>query len=134
MLTLEQARNVFSNDKFATQQTDITIEEISEDNAVCSMPIRDCHLNANSTVMGGAIFTLADFCFAVAANTGDFLTVSVQSNISFLRAVSAGTLYARSTPLKLGKTVCFYKINITDEQDNMIAEVNITGIRRAVTK
>ena len=134
MLTIEQAKQIFSNDRFATKQADIIIEEISQDNAVCSMQIESHHLNANNTVMGGAIFTLADFCFAVAANTGDYLTVSIQSSITFLRAATQGCLYAKTTPLKIGKSVCFYRIDITDENGNMIAEVNITGSRRAVTK
>ena len=112
----------------------MVIDAISPDKAVCSMQITPDHLNANNTVMGGAIFTLADLCFAAATNTGDFRTVSVESNITFLRAASAGSLHAESVPLKVGKSVCFYRVEITDDDGNLIAEVSFTGSRRAVVK
>ena len=133
-MTLDQARAFFAHDVFASKQANVVIDAISPDKAVCSMQITPDHLNANNTVMGGAIFTLADLCFAAATNTGDFRTVSVESNITFLRAASAGSLHAESVPLKVGKSVCFYRVEITDDDGNLIAEVSFTGSRRAVVK
>lgn len=59
---------------------------------------RPRHLNAAGTVQGGALFTLADFAFAVAANAGGVLTVSLQNSISFLRAAKPARLTARAEP------------------------------------
>ena len=36
--------------------------------SVCEMPIEDIHRNAMGNIMGGAIFTLADFALAIAGN------------------------------------------------------------------
>lgn len=36
--------------------------------AECRLALEDRHMNANSVPMGGAIFTLADFAYGVAAN------------------------------------------------------------------
>lgn len=62
----EEARERFANDIFATQTTGIHIEKAEELYAKCTLSIEPRHLNANHTVMGGAIFTLADFTVAVA--------------------------------------------------------------------
>ena len=62
---LEQIREFFAKDRFATDNG-ATIEEVDDGYAKCSLEIQPHHLNAANTVMGGAIFTLADFAFAVA--------------------------------------------------------------------
>ena len=48
------------------QGYNVEIEEVDDGYAKCSLEIQPHHLNAANTVMGGAIFTLADFAFAVA--------------------------------------------------------------------
>ena len=64
MPTLDQIRACFAGDRFATETAGVIIDAAEPGRAVCSMPIRPIHLNANSVPMGGAIFTLADFAFA----------------------------------------------------------------------
>ena len=39
--------------------------------AVCEMELADVHRNAMGNVMGGAIFTLADFALAICCNIGE---------------------------------------------------------------
>ena len=65
---VNEANAVFANDRFATKLCGANIESVTENEVVCSMEITEDHLNAVGTVMGGAIFTLADFTFAVASN------------------------------------------------------------------
>ena len=133
MLTLEQIRLIMAKDRYATEQTGIMIDEIGPDTAVCSMQITKQHLNANGTVMGGAIFTLADLCFAAAANnSGEYIAMSFESSISFLKATRAGTLHATAVPLKIGRSICFYRIDITDNEGNLTAQASVTGSRQAV--
>ena len=67
MKSLTEIQEAFSHDRFATNQANIRIVSAQPDFAVCEMPITPEHLNARGTVMGGAIFTLADFTAAVAA-------------------------------------------------------------------
>ena len=62
---LEQVQKVFANDRFATENG-VVIDEVDDGYAKCSLEIQPHHLNAANTVLGGAIFTLADFAFAVA--------------------------------------------------------------------
>ena len=68
MPTLDQIRACFSGDRYATETTGILIQDAQPGASVCTLPLRPELLNANHAPMGGAIFTLADFAFAVAVN------------------------------------------------------------------
>ena len=61
--TLAQAREYFKNDGFASSNG-VVLEELDDEHAVSSLAITANHRNALGGVMGGAIFTLADFAFA----------------------------------------------------------------------
>ena len=88
-----EAQKIFSADRFATNAAGIRILKAEDNYALCSMPLGENHLNANGFVMGGAIFTLADFAFAVATNTDpDTMTVSLTSQITYLRPACGGAL------------------------------------------
>ncbi|MBQ8577832.1 MAG: PaaI family thioesterase [Clostridia bacterium] len=128
MMTLEEAREFFKHDIFATEQAEITIEAVGENYAKCEMPVKPMHKNAAGAVMGGALFTLADFAFAVAGNSGGMLTVTVSSNISFVGTCKGDVLYAETRLIKDGKRSCFYEIPITDNLGNLVAVVSSNGM------
>lgn len=128
MMTLDEARAFFKNDVFATKQASITIEAVGENYAKVSMPVTPDHKNAAGAVMGGALFTLADFAFAVAGNAGGNLTVTMSSNINFIGTCKGDTLYAETHLIKDGKRSCFFEIPITDNMGNLVATVTSNGI------
>lgn len=128
---LEQARELFKADIYATETTGIVIEEVAVGYAKCSLSLNKSHMNAANCVMGGAIFTLADFAFAVAANAGAPLTVSVTSQISYISATKGDKLTAKANCIKAGRSTCFYEIEIKDDLDRLIAKVSTTGFIRA---
>ena len=68
MTNIEKAKEFFIKDRYAMITTGIEIEEVEEKYAKCSLKINENHTNATGHVMGGAIFTLADFTFAVSIN------------------------------------------------------------------
>ncbi len=128
MTQLEKAREFFKNDRYATELTGIVIEEVGENFAECSLSLNEKHLNAVGHVMGGVIFTLADFVFAVSANLEEPSTVTVSSQICYLDSVKGKKLYGKSQLLKDGRTTCFYKIDIYDELGTAVAVVTTTGM------
>lgn len=69
MRTLDEIRVFLKEDHFAFDLCGIVIEAVGDGTARCSMKLEKKHLNANGVVQGGAIFTLADICFCVAANS-----------------------------------------------------------------
>ena len=68
--TLEESRDFFAADRFAMEACGITIDEVTQQGARCSMPLTPMHLNAGGVAQGGAVYTLCDTTFAVAANAG----------------------------------------------------------------
>jgi acyl-CoA thioesterase len=126
---IERARETFGHDRFATEVTGIEIVDVAENYARCELAIDSRHRNAMGAVMGGAIFTLADFCFAVAANAEKLSVVSVSSNIVYLNAVRGERLIAEAHCLKSGRRNCFFRVTVTDELGTLVAEVTETGSR-----
>ena len=69
----EDLKRFFKRDRFA-EFLGIELLEAGEGYARSRMQIGEEHLNGIGTVHGGAIFTLADFTFAVASNShGSFI-------------------------------------------------------------
>ena len=124
--TLDEVRKIFEGDRFATENGAV-IDEIGDHSATCSLVITDLHRNAMGAVMGGAYFMLADFAFAVAANCERLGCVSLQSNISFLRAAKGNKLIAKATCVKDGKSTAYYHVDICDELGNLVATATMTG-------
>ncbi|MEG0229142.1 MAG: PaaI family thioesterase [Oscillospiraceae bacterium] len=127
MSYLEKAKEKFSKDLFATEATKIEIKDAKPQYSKCYFKVLPCHLNAMGFVMGGAIFTLADFAFAVASNYNDVITVSLNSQINYINAAKAELLIAQAVCIKEGKTTCFYEITIFDDTEKTIAKVTTTG-------
>jgi acyl-CoA thioesterase len=126
---LHETQKKFNGDLFATKMVGVQLMDVREGYAKCALPLVPEHRNAVGGVMGGAIFTLADFAFAVAANTGRPDTVSISSNVSFLNGVKGNTLYAETFCEKDGARTCTYRIEVTDELDTQVAVVMIMGMR-----
>ncbi len=128
MRSLQEARDFFIADRFAMVTSGIEIEEVDDGYAKCSMKVDERHVNATGHVMGGAIFTLADFVFAVATNTREKVTVTTVSQISYLGTPKSDVLYGESRILKDGRRNCFYEITITDNVGTPVAVVSTSGV------
>lgn len=126
----QEAIKRFSDDLYATEVTGIVIEDVHPDYAKCSLEIIGKHLNAAGFVMGGAIFTLADFAFAVASNCGHELTVTLSSNINYINGTKGPNLYAEAKCIKSSERICFYDIEVSDDGGNLVASISTTGYRR----
>ena len=129
MTDLEEAREFFGGDFYATKSTGIVIDEVGDHYARCSFTITRDHQNAYGGVMGGAIFTLADYTFAVASNFRQPQTVSVTSQVNFIGMAKGSRLIAESHLIKDGRTTCLYGIDVTDELGTKVAFVTISGMK-----
>ena len=126
MTEIDKIRQRFENDRFATNQTDIKIDEAHENYSKCSFEIQTHHLNGIDKVMGGAIFTIADFATAVAANGVDKKSVSLSNTINFLGQPKGKTVIAEAKIVKSGKTVSVFEVNVYDELNTPVAFVTST--------
>ena len=123
---LKQLKEKFIHDAFVADGLGAVIDGASYGFARVSMEIQPRHCNALGIPMGGAIFTLADFAFAVAANQGRDV-VTQASQITFLKAAHGKRLIAEARQVKDGKRVCFYEVKVNDDLGTEVAFVTING-------
>jgi acyl-CoA thioesterase len=136
MTSLEQAREIFNNDRYATSLTGVEIASVGDHEAVCALTVRPEHCNARGVAMGGVMYTMADFAAAVACNTdyidsGDLHWVSLDATVHYLAPVTEGTrLAARSATLKHGRTTALYQTIIeSPDSGKRIAIVETTMVK-----
>jgi acyl-CoA thioesterase len=129
---IDKCKAFFGADRFAAN-AGIEIDAVREDEVVCSMEIRDMHLNAGDAVQGGAIFTLSDFTFAVHSNLDMLrgadvgITVGQSCSISYCKSPKGSRLIARSTCLSKGRTMSVYRVTVEDDRGNRISEMHGNG-------
>lgn len=126
--SIDEARAYFSGDHFALE-SGITIDELSPTGSVCSFAITDRHRNAEGGVMGGAIFTLVDLAFAVAANNVHKPVVAQHVSINFLSGSRGNRLTARAVCRKDGRNSCVYNVDVSDNLGRDIAQATVTGFK-----
>ncbi|WP_165251817.1 PaaI family thioesterase [Adlercreutzia sp. ZJ304] len=124
--TLDELVDFFRNDRFASERCGCEIVEGWMGHGVCEMEITPEHLNAGGSVMGGAIFTLADYAFAVASMCGRDASVSLSSNIEFMKSSKGKRLIATCDVDKSGRKVGFYTTDVKDDLGEKIAKIVTT--------
>lgn len=125
--TIEELRQRFSADRFAAL-AGVEIREAEPGRAVCAIVLKDEHMNANGTPMGGAIFTLADFCYAVASNGfTDDIIVSQHCSITFLAPAKGSELIAEARCIRSGRSTCLYEVTVTDDLGTLVAHATVNG-------
>jgi acyl-CoA thioesterase len=126
---MEDVKNFFKNDTFA-EHLGIELLEVSQGWAKAKMEIKDHHLNGINITHGGAIFSLADLAFAVASNSHKTVALAINASISFLKAVSGGTLIAEAKEVSLNPKLATYDIRVTNEANDIIALFQGTVYRK----
>jgi len=126
--TIDEAREYFSGDKFATDNG-MSIDELDEVHSVCSLTVTERHRNAFGGVMGGAIFTLADFAFASLTNDRERLTVAQQVSINYLSAPKGEKLIAKATYRKDGRNSCVVDVDVSDDLGRDVAQFVGVGFK-----
>jgi acyl-CoA thioesterase len=117
---MDNVRRLFLNDHFA-HHCGIELLSVDPGRAAARMLLQPHHLNGLHSVQGGAIFTLADFAFAAAANSRGFVAVAANVSITFLKAASTGTLTAVAREIGSTRRLGSYTVEIRNEQDELIA-------------
>lgn len=127
---LNEIKKRFENDLFATRLVGIEPVEASEGYAVCRLEVNENHQNAMGGVMGGVVFTLCDFAFAIASNGLDNpLTMTLSSSISFLSQPKGKILTAAARKVKDGRHACFYEVTVEDEAKTVVAIALFNGYK-----
>jgi acyl-CoA thioesterase len=99
----------------------IELVSLAPGQAVTRMVVQPQHLNAIGIVQGGAIFTLADYAFAVASNSHGTVAVGVNVSITYMKAATSGVLTAEAKEVALNPKLATYTVNVTDEAGALVA-------------
>ncbi len=113
-------RKCFEKDHFAAT-SGVVLEELGDGFAKAKLTVEERHLNGVGIVQGGAIFTLSDFAFAVASNTGGRVAVAVSTNLSFFKATTSGTLFAEAREVSRSRKLSACSVRVTDDGGNLVA-------------
>ncbi|MDE3236129.1 MAG: hydroxyphenylacetyl-CoA thioesterase PaaI [Bacteroidota bacterium] len=112
---------MMQDDRFS-QWLGISIVDIQEGYAKINMTVRTEMLNGLGIVHGGIAFSLADSAFAFACNNRNNLSVALDTNINFIKAVHVGdTLIAEAKEIHNGKQTGVYLITIFNEREEQVA-------------
>ena len=118
---MERIKKFFAErDRFA-KYCGMEIIDASSGGSRVRMPIREHHLNGMNTVHGGAIFSLADFAFALACNSHGIVSVAVNTSITFVKAAVKGTLTAVAEENSVNPKLGSYTVRITDDAGDLVA-------------
>ncbi len=128
---IDEVREFFSKDRYATM-SGMVVDDYGEDYSVCSVVLNDNHKNGYGGIMGGVMFTLADFAFAVVSNNVHQSTVAQQMSINYLSAPKGTKLIATAKLKKNGRTSTIVNIDVVDDTGRDIAQVVGTGFKLGV--
>ena len=109
---MKTLKDMLSHDRFAAE-AGVELLEVREGYAKARMLVTDKHLNGGGVCQGGALFTLADL-----------------ANITFLRAVSSGYVYAEAVETFNHAKIPFIEVRITDEEGCPVAVFTSSGYRK----
>lgn len=126
---MDAIRQCFKNDRFS-ERSNIELLTVSPGRATAKMTLHKHHLNGLGTIHGGAIFTLADFVFAAAANSHGTVAVAINANITFMKAASAGTLWAEAREVSKNFKIGTYVVDVKDDQGELVAQFQGLAYRK----
>lgn len=100
----------------------IGLEEVNTGYAKAIMEISDQLLNFHGSANGGAIFSLADYVFAVASNSHGQPAVGITMTMHYLSAGKLGekliaVAKEETAPTRLG----LYRIEVKNEMETLVA-------------
>jgi 1,4-dihydroxy-2-naphthoyl-CoA hydrolase len=103
----------------------ITFTELGDDFIEATMPVDHRTMQPMGILHGGASALLAETLGSVASslcvdNPLEQKPVGIEINASHLKSVSCGYVIGRATPIRLGKRLHVWQIEIKDEEGAMI--------------
>jgi 1,4-dihydroxy-2-naphthoyl-CoA hydrolase len=106
----------------------IRITDFDPDRMVATMPVAG-NEQPFGLLHGGATCTLVETIGSIAAAIGagpDKQVVGVELNASYLRAATSGTVTAVCTPVRRGRTLSTFLIQVSDDAGKPTATARLT--------
>ncbi|MBP8303939.1 MAG: hotdog fold thioesterase [Phycisphaerae bacterium] len=89
--------------------------EVGPGRSKVRMEISERIYNAADMVHGGALFALADYAFALAANSGDDVGIAISATMHYIHPAKQGFLHAECREVSRNKRMGTYAATVTDD-------------------
>ena len=109
----------------------IVFTEIGKDFIVAKMPVDSRTVQPYRKLHGGASVALAETLGSVASHfciedLSKKMVVGVDINANHLRPVTRGFVFGKVTPIRVGRSMHVWNIEITDEQQKLVCVSRLT--------
>lgn len=127
---LEMANKICKNTLMET--LDIVYTDIGPDFLVATMPVTPKTHQPMGLLHGGATVALAESVGSAAShlliNSKEFEIRGIEITANHLKSVSSGIVTARASIIHKGKTTHLWKIEVRDENENLVSFCKLTNI------
>lgn len=123
----EKLRNFLNKYDYFINDIGIEIERITEGYARARLTHGERHRNANGSVNGGALYTLADITGAAAASSYGKSVTTVTGTANYINAVSADAkIHAVARVIKYGRRIINIDVQIVDDFGKLYMQSDLT--------
>ena len=117
----------------------IVFTEIGDDFLIAKMPVDHRTKQPFGILHGGASVVLAETLGSVAStlclsDLTKYTAVGLEINANHLRSVRSGFVYGKVTPIRVGRTVHVWNIEITDDSGHVSAISRLTTMIVGLSK
>lgn len=108
----------------------IEITDFGEEYLCGKMPVDNRTKQPFGLLHGGASVALAETLGSMGAgmhvDLENYSVVGIEINSSHLKAMKDGWVYGKAVPIRIGRKIQVWDINIKDEKDNMVCKSRLT--------
>ena len=108
----------------------IEITDFGEEYLCGKMPVDDRTKQPFGLLHGGASVAFAETLGSMGAgmhvDLENYSVVGIEINSSHLKAMKEGWVYGKAVPLRIGRKIQVWDIDIKDEKDNMVCKSRLT--------
>ena len=108
----------------------IEITDLGDKYISGKMPVDERTKQPFGLLHGGASAAFAETLGSIGAgnqvNLEQYSVVGIELNSSHLKAVKSGWVYGRAMPIRIGRTIQVWDINITNEKDEAVCKSRLT--------
>lgn len=109
----------------------IEFTEVTSEYICAKMPVDNRTKQPMGLLHGGASVVLAESLGSIASylsleDTNKQVAVGVEINANHLKSAREGYVYAKCTPLKIGRSMHVWDIKITNETDDLVCVCRLT--------
>ena len=125
---LNQIKESIQNTMISTLGIEIT--DVGDGFVLGKMPVDSRTVQSFGILHGGASVALAESLGSIAGSmqidSQNEVVMGIEINANHLKAVEEGWVYGKASPVKIGKRIQVWEIQITDEANKMVCISRLT--------